>query len=869
MSKLNPISAERKKERRDAVLKEIKAMIFPTVLLAIIALAIVFVMTYQAKPSDEENIPPRAYAGDDKPIVIENSDLKLVMDPLTTTFDVTVKSSGKVWHSVPEDGANDPKAIVETKKKLQSTFLLTYSRQAGLETIYDSYTYSAQNGIYEIETGEDYIRVDYSLGNVEKEYVIPIVAKASELDELFQKMSIKEKDVCKQFYKKYDINNLSKSDAKNKDELLENYPIMADEPIYILRDTTREAQKKAMQGYLETAGYTYDMFLADKELNTKESTSDKPIFNATVIYRLDGDDLVVEVPFAEMESKKDYPIYKVCVLPYFGAGGPDDEGYMLVPSGGGSLINFNNGKTAQSVYYANVYGWDMALSRKDVVHDTVATMNVFGIASGKDSFICILEDGASYAGINADVAGRTSSYNYVNAEYNVKSREQYDVGEIANSEVYVFIENLPDESLVQRYSFIDSNSYVDMAKDYQDYLKTTYPGYFALNTNNESTPVTVEIVGAVDKVRQILGVPVSRPLALTTFEEAEEMIAEISNAGINNLSVKYTGWCNGGVNQKYLNSVKVLSDLGGKKDLQKLSKTAKDLGVDLYLNGVTNYEHGSNIFDGFFSYRDAAKFLSKERAELYKYSKVTYAQREGSDTYFLLHASIINEMIDNLSDAAKKYNTNISFEDVGKDLSSDFYKKDYTSREKAKNEQIAKLQAIDDSGMKIMVNGGNSYAIPYADIVTNVDLKGSEYTILDEVVPFYELAIHGYVDYTGAPINASGNIEEAVLEAAEYGAGLSFSFMKESPFTLQKTLYTEYYGSNYDEIWNDMLEIYERYNRELGHTFNQEMVNHDNLSADVSETVYADGTKVYVNYGFEDYVGTDVKVPARDYLVVK
>jgi len=324
MSKLNPISEERKKERRDAVIKEIKALIFPTVLLAIIALGIVFIMTYQTREVEEENVVPYAYEGDDKPVIIENNDLKLEMDPLTTTFTVTVKSSGKVWYSVPEGGADDPKAIVETKKKLQSTFLLTYSRQAGLETIYDSYTYSASNGIYEIETGDDYIRVNYSLGSVEKEYVIPVVARATELDELFAKMSVKEKDVCKQFYKLYDINKLSKSDAKNKDELLETYPIMADEPIYILRDNTREAQKKAMQGYFETAGYTYEMFLADKELNTKESVSDKPIFNATVIYRLDGDDLVVEVPFAEMESKSDYPIYKVCILPYFGCGSTSD-----------------------------------------------------------------------------------------------------------------------------------------------------------------------------------------------------------------------------------------------------------------------------------------------------------------------------------------------------------------------------------------------------------------------------------------------------------------------------------------------------------------------------------------------------------------
>jgi len=62
--------------------------------------------------------------------------------------------------------------------------------------------------------------------------------------------------------------------------------------------------------------------------------------------------------------------------------------------------------------------------------------------------------------------------------------------------------------------------------------------------------VAVEIVGAVDKVKQILGVPVSRPLKLTTFKEAANMITELKSDGLNNMSVKLTGWTNGGIQQK-------------------------------------------------------------------------------------------------------------------------------------------------------------------------------------------------------------------------------------------------------------------------------------------------------------------------------
>jgi hypothetical protein len=47
------------------------------------------------------------------------------------------------------------------------------------------------------------------------------------------------------------------------------------------------------------------------------------------------------------------------------------------------------------------------------------------------------------------------------------------------------------------------------------------------------------------------------------------------------------------------------------------------------------------------------------------------------------------------------------------------------------------------------------------------------------------------------------------------------------------------------------------------------MNGHDNINDYVSVTEYADGTRVYVNYGYTDYAGDGITVPARDYKVVK
>ncbi len=616
------------------------------------------------------------------------------------------------------------------------------------------------------------------------------------------------------------------------------------------------------------SGYTYADYEADKELDNAEKSSDKPVFNVNMVYRLEGEDLVVEIPLAELEGKDEYPIYSITPLPFFGAGGKEDDGYLLVPEGGGAIINFNNGKLSQNSYYANLYGWDMALGRDAVVHNTRIYYNTFGISEGDDSFLCIMEEGVPYAAVQADISGHFNSYNYANVAYSITPREQYDVSEIANSSVYTYLKQLPDETLTQRYRFVDSGNYVDMAKTYQSYLKDKYTGYFTMNEDTQA-PVTVEIVGAVDKVKQIVGVPVSRPLELTTYQEAQAIIEELYDEGFTNMSVKLSGWCNGGINQKVLNRVKTISDLGSKKDLMNTISSAQNLGVDVYLDGVTQYANNSNIFDGFFSIRDSARFLSKERAELFQYSAVTYTEREGWKSFYLLHPDLAAKMTDNLVAATDRYGAGVSFRDTGMDLSADYYKRNTVSRQAVMQQQETELKDIADTGKKIMINMGNDYAVPYSDVITNMDLQGSEYTILDEYVPFYQIALHGYVNYMGFPLNLSGDSEKSLLNAAEYGAGLYYTVMKESPFTLQNTLYTQYYGADYD-TWHDrILSTYTRYNEELGHTFNQEMINHEMLQEDVSCTTYEDGTKVYVNYAHSDVLTPDGTVPARDYLVIR
>ncbi len=860
--------ATKNAEFKAKVIEKLKSLIAPVIFLLLIAALVVVILKWEGVEVETEIVRPNGFSGEEPTLSLENDELLFEMDTATTQFALTVKDSGKVWYSNPQDVSSDALALSNEKNKLNSTMILTHTNQEGADLVYNNYAYSIENQVYDIESGDDYIKVTYSIGEIEREFTIPPVVTVDMLNEYKANWEKSDYVMVTDFYKKYDIKKLSKADKEIKDELVARYPLMETEVIYTVRDTATVAIKTKLEGVFAKYGYTYEQYQEDKKMDTGSTSTDKPVFNIPMIYRLDGGDLTVEIPYDEIEYLEDHPIYYICVLPYFGAAGKNDEGYLLVPEGGGAVIDFNNGRTGQNAYYSNVYGWDMALDRLYVVNETKSDFAMFAEAMGDDSFLCILEDSKSYASVQADVSGKTHSYNFVNAQYTIQNREKYDLGNLRQGNLYKYIDLPEGEKISQRYRFVDSGDYVDIANEYRNYLMEKYDGYFTETADTEA-PVMIEVIGAIDKVKQVMGVPMSRPLEVTTFEEAEAMLLEMYNSGLKNMSVKMSGWSNGGVEQKVLNRVNVVRDLGSKKSLKNLIASVEENGIDFYLNGITNYAYNSTIFNGFNVFSDAARFISRKKAELFRYDTITFEQSRWQESYYLLSQAENLKMIDKLAEAVLGYDTGIAFEDLGKDLSADYNRKAFVTRETALKAHEQKLKELSDSGMNVMLNGGNDYAVAYADMITNMNFMGTDYAIIDRQVPFYQIVLHGYKNYTGESINIAQDYKDELLKSVESGAGLSFTLMDESSFALQSTFYTHYFGSEY-EYWKDrIVEEYTRYNNELGHTFNQKIVGHEFVGEKCTCTTYEDGTKVYVNYDYSDAVVGDLTVPSKEYVVVR
>ena len=170
-------------------------------------------------------------------------------------------------------------------------------------------------------------------------------------------------------------------------------------------------------------------------------------------------------------------------------------------------------------------------------------------------------------------------------------------------------------------------------------------------------------------------------------------------------------------------------------------------------------------------------------------------------------------------------------------------------------------------GEGILVNYGNEYAIEHADVITSMDITNSNNAIIDYDIPFYEAALHGIKDYTAVPINLAEDYTLELLKSAEYGAGLSFLFMTEDAGSLQDTFYTNYFGADFDR-WSDRFkEICTKYRSSFDGLNSVKITGHSRVGDHCRLTEYENGTKVYVNYGYEDETVDGVVVSARDYIV--
>ena len=809
----------------------------------------------------EEGRPFQAKSGGgnvpDMVLVDENAFLEMYTDVKSTNVAIYDKRTGHITYAIPPHVDEGPENTFN-KNIIKSPIFIEYfnvRRKAGRFGAYDSaIQYEDQVKVESINGGIRYI---YTLGDLTiKTDIVPLYLSHVRLEELAGQIE----------------NERNRNFFETSYEPLENDPnIMA------LREGSKGyANIQRLKGYLVEIGYTEENYLEDSLASGVEDAV-KLSFEVPLEYRLDGDSVLISVPTAQIVENGGAKIDKIHFPRFFGAAGTDDDGYFFVPDGSGSLIHFNNGKTVSEDYNQPLYGRDQ-ISFSDIVlgNQEMLRLPVFGIyKEGGPTIFGQIEEGHTFAGIFAAVSGRTTSYNNIFPYFIIRSNDTLLTYGITGNEgdLPVVESDLYVANLTVRYSFLDQDheGYSGMARYYQKRLLRE--GVLGERQAQGDIPLYMDLIGAVTGSKFFLSVQYQGTIPMTTFNQASDIVSVFSDAGISNQVVNYQGWFNRGYFHDVPDKINLIGSLGSKKDLEKLSAQLEAQGGKLYADVLfQNIPWGSKRYNytlensRYYAASIPAFWADQISPDTYSYWSLGYHETWQG----LLSPKFLPRYVDSFIKQIGKYDvTGISLRDLGETLHPDRKRSEVIDREHALSIITAQLDKLAGTGKDIMVSGGNQYSLRFADDLINVPLEHSNFLIIDEKVPFYQMVVHGYIPYAGLPFNRVDAVDEktAVLQLLEYGASPHFTFTYDEASKMKYTGLNKFCGTHY-ENWTDLaIDLYQSVNPILSRVSGSVMTRHEITPDGLRCMTYDNGIQIIVNYFGSVLQYEGVTVPALSYAL--
>ena len=781
------------------------------------------------------------------------------------TFAVMTKE-GTVWHSNPEGRKNDPVATGSAKNLLNAQMVLSYYNKKSQFSTMDSYNDSYSYEGITVEKAEGGVSVTYAFGrNTITRDMLPTIFYQERFEEeiLPQIEDAKLRKNMQRYYKLIDKNTLSEEELKQE---LETYPSLKNGNLYVLSAAAPAYIVKEMYAFYESIGYTVeDLQKENAEHGVAVELKENARFEVTARYYLDGGSLVAEINCADIVAPRSFPLTEISFLPYFGAAVAQDEGYVFVPDGSGSLIYHNNGKKGYSVTLP-VYGEDTA---KNVESNSSVsagvTMPVYGIRRNQAAVFCILEEGDAHASVYTQSAGTQSSYSCVNAIYTIRPFDRVSLDGTSDA-VNVYQETPYQGKIKQRYCFLSGEDadYVGMAKCYQAYLvsngtlrKQEQAGY----------PFLMETLGAFQKKKTFIGIPYTGTVKLTTFSQTETLVRLLAEHGVDSVDVRLNGWFNGGLNNRFVKSAKPISALGGKKSLRALEATMSNAGGRLFLDSAFQF-----VNEGLFSFRYnvwslSARYTNKEIALIHPYDLSTFMRSKLYSGQYLLTPTRFSWYMERFTESVAAVSDGIPFyNDLGDALYSDYHKAKLSDRQASK-QHIREALGVGKQGYGLEM--GNVYALSGAGLVTGLPSTDTRYYLEDETVPFVQIVLHGYVDYAGTALNMADDYETEVLKAVETASLLYYVWSYDNAEELKDTRYQHYSTTNYVSWIDEAATLYKDLQPYMTEQRNQRITDHEILENGLRVTVYENGVKSIVNYADHDVEYDGKTVKAKGYLFEK
>ena len=305
-------------------------------------------------------------------------------------------------------------------------------------------------------------------------------------------------------------------------------------------------------------------------------------------------------------------------------------------------------------------------------------------------------------------------------------------------------------------------SYVDIAEAYRNYL-IEQKG-FKDKSDNITNSYYLDLYGGTIKAQSIAGFPVNLETAATTYEQAQEIIKQLNELGVDDIVANYNDFNGAGIKGMITADVNYAGTLGGKNAYKTLAEYVGSINGKLFASaGITYMKDSGN---GYSYTLNACKAITKAYATTNNWdiafgipnqvrlvTKTTLSPYYWPDLYNKISKSFTSEGI-----------TTISLDDATTLLYSDFSRENY-SRADTMNKLVDGYKQFKDAGFTLLASGANAYALPYVDYLTDVPVTSSNFDLFDYDIPFSKAAEIG----TNKVINNHSTVGIVVTTDGSFG----------------------------------------------------------------------------------------------------
>jgi len=815
---------------------------------------------------------------------LEKGNYSFYVEPVSGEVAYVNNKTGQILFSNPFD-VSQTSSSQTVKEELLSQISIKYTDNDSELTLH-SFKEATQRGQITVKKIKNGVRVEYVMGREETRKLVPKQIKRERFEELIM-VNIPEgtpKQKMEAFYQLKDPYDPTLTE-RAKRELVATFPICNEMAIYIFDPFASDRELNQIEGYIKQycPEYTYETLEEDHTITQYEGTDKAPVlFRLSLEYSLDENgNLDVRLPANGIRfDESAFQLNAIQMLPWFGAGSGDYEGYTFFPDGSGTLVRFEDIGQKPLNLTGKIYGEDYAYQEVGGQHMEVKRLPVYGVVESnvarrlskvnpdtqeteyyypeildkdgnvwekpENGFLAIIEEGDALASVSTIHGGQLHKYNTVNTSFSPRPKDSYNLAEAIsvgqNATYTVVSERKYTGSYRLKYVMLTSDelaaesglkdyyetSYVGMAKAYRDYLIDE--GILTELTDvKDDIPLYIESFGAIETIERILSIPIEVLKPLTSFEDLKAMYARLSESGITNLNFKLTGYANGGMNDIAPTGVKFEKEVGGDEGFTEFVSYASSNGIGVYPDfdfaNITEFE----MFDGITLRRHLVKTMDNRYTTKRFYDSTLQSFERGYS--LAVSPSVYDYLFEKFSaDFTALSPSGISVATLGTDLNSDFDKKEPYNREDSKEFTLELLNNLETTYQNVMLEGGNAYALQYADHILGVAVDSSRYSSASEAVPFMGMVLHGCVNFTGNAINMAGDTQYELLKAIENGASIYFTLsMQNTSLLKEDEELNKYYSVSFDIWYDELVELYTTLNEVMAGLQTKQIVDHEFL----------------------------------------